>query len=63
MPKPSNSKMYTPVQVAPRPMPTSRSIKSFDAPAPGGGAPKHADQIKSSEKHGSGSIDPTQQHY
>jgi hypothetical protein len=44
-----------------QPQPTSRAIKSFDQPAPGGGAPKHADRITASEKSWSGGIDPRQQ--
>lgn len=61
MPKKSGEAM-PPLKHQPPLRPPSRGIKSFDAPVPPGGAPKHADQIKPSENHESGNIDPTQQH-
>jgi hypothetical protein len=68
MPKSAGSEMKT-VRLAPRPLPKARPIMHQEAPSgqkvrpmtPG--APKIAADLKSEEKHPSGSIDPRQMHY
>jgi hypothetical protein len=62
VPKLANSKMPPPIQV-PRSPVASRPIKSFDGSVPSGGAAKHADRIKPSDKAEAGAIDPRQQVY